>query len=259
MATLEKKMRIQLFDEDFNMLSDRLVSQDTELNLGPKQKHNGPLKLEMSLFEQEDVDKVIVYLKKLVKDLPLEKKEKKVKASEVSNEDREALMSDVINEATDQEFLIKILRDKGFRFLTLDHMEDLNIKLKLRDKDKDCQFMFLRLKEAKIAANDKYDPQLAFGIKIIGDKINRVVTYLYGDFSHSFRLEWPAKTKVSFQKMDIIKFPHYMKSDERLRFRNELKILRTIPEKSPSKFFARWIDDVEFADKEDIKGKIIVA
>jgi copper oxidase (laccase) domain-containing protein len=44
MASIEKKMRIQLFDPEFNMVSDRLVSQDTEFYKGPPEEGNLDLK-----------------------------------------------------------------------------------------------------------------------------------------------------------------------------------------------------------------------
>ena len=249
MASIEKKMRIQLFDGEFNMLSDRLVSQDTEFNLGPKEKHKGPLRIELTLFEQEDVDKSITYLKKLVQDLPIEKKEKKVKVKELDTETREQFLEDVLNRVNDQEELIKVLRDAHYRFLTVDHIYDMGLKLPIAEKHLDYQFMVLQLKEAKIASNDKYDPQLAFGIKLLGEKVDKVLVYLYGKFDRKVTLSWPSKVKTSFQKMDLIKFPPYMKSEEREKFRNELRTLRNT-DKFPSKFFLRWVDDVELSDKE---------
>ena len=258
MAAIEKKMRIQLFDKEFNMLSDRLVSQDIELK-GPKEKHDGPIRVEFALFDQDDVPLCITYLRKLLENLPLELKEKKVKISEIDSESREELLKAVMAQATNQEQLIEILREKGFRFLTPDHISDLGLKLEIEEKHKDFQFMVLCMKEAKIASNDRYDPQLAFGIKLLGDKIDRILIYLYGKFDSRVKLEWPAKVKVSFQKMEMVKFPPYMKLEEREKFRNELRMLNANPEKVPSKFFGRWMDDVDFKEKEVIKGKISVA
>jgi hypothetical protein len=259
MASIEKKLRIQLFDNDFNMLSDRLISQNIELTNGPKEKHNGPLKVELSLFEQEDVEKALIYLNKLKGNLPLEKKEKKIKSKEINVESREELLKVVVNEANDQEQLIKILRLKGFKFLTYDHIKDMGLGIDIKPIHEDYQFMLYCLKEAKIASNDKYDPKLVFGIKILGDKVNKIQIYLHGEFKEKITMDWPSKIKVSFQKMDLIKFPPYMKSEERLKFRNELRMLHNNTEKIPSKFFGRWIDDVEFKDKEEIKSKISVA
>ena len=51
MPNINKKIRIQYFDENFNLLDDKLLLQDITLSQGPKDIHKGPLKIEVCLFD----------------------------------------------------------------------------------------------------------------------------------------------------------------------------------------------------------------
>jgi hypothetical protein len=54
---MEKKLRIQLFDDEGRMVDDRTVSQDPEIYSGPKENHNGLFRIEFTLNTKDDVEK----------------------------------------------------------------------------------------------------------------------------------------------------------------------------------------------------------
>lgn len=77
---IASKMRIRLFNPGTLMqISDRLVDQATELRIGPKETHKGPMTLEFNLNNQIEVDQMVDYLKKLKGDLPIVEISKKRK------------------------------------------------------------------------------------------------------------------------------------------------------------------------------------
>lgn len=240
-------MRLQLFSADGALISDRLVAQDTEIYKGPKEPAVGPVRVEFTLVEQSDIQLVKEYLDMLYGILPIEgKKEKKVKSLTVDDtDDREKFLTNLISrhKTTDQDQLIRELRDNGFVFVMTDHLESMGfdgLHLKPGHKDK-YQWMIRMLKRAKSPKNDKYDPMLIFGINLMGERTEKVPVYLNGMLSDfSFSSPIPDKPRETFKKSGMIKFPEYMTLDERERFRIELRLLQDNPEKEESKFFKRW-------------------
>lgn len=258
---VQKKIRIQTFDTDGNQMQDRLVQQDIELNTGPKDVHKGPLKVEVNLFEQDDVDNFIEYLKKLRGDLPLETpgkhKPKKVGKGKtvLEPQHREEIIKYSCSLGTQDE-LIKYLREEGFEFLTSDYMQSLELQTGISDKHQDkYQWMLKLVKKTKNPLNNKYDPTLCFGIKYVGKKIDTFVIYLYSEKHKVVKMPWKDKKKLSFKNTEMIKFPPYMVQEERDNFRVQLFDLRRFPDRKPSKFFKRWMKDVEFKDKNEIKER----
>jgi hypothetical protein len=232
------KMRIKLFDENNLMLSDRLVEQTTELTLGPKEPHKHSLSIELNLYDQTQVDMAITYLKKLKGDLPIEEKTagkvKKDKTIEKMLTDKEPLL-DLIKtlktKATTQEKLIDMLREYQFVFVSGDVIEDMgthdpNIKkqIEIRQKDKEAgyQYMVRLVKQAKEPMNDKYDFRLVFGIKIIGEKLDKAQLYLWGKYEKTWTLPWEDKKKVNFKKVEkVYIFPDFMDYVDRKKWRTE--------------------------------------
>ena len=68
---IQKSVSIQLFDEEGRIISERLVKQDPEFNVGPKEVHKGALRISFTLLESADIEKSINYLNKLSGNLPL--------------------------------------------------------------------------------------------------------------------------------------------------------------------------------------------
>lgn len=251
------KMRIKLFDPiEKILISDRLVEQSTELLKGPKEEHKGPMSFEVNLYQQEDVDGFIAYLKKIKGELPLEKEEnpkvKKDKKLDKMLSDKEPLL-DLLkvfqNKGTSQEKLIALAREYDFRFIASDVAMDHNVhnpgQIEIRDNHKDYQFMVRLIKEAKDPANDKYDWRLVFGIKIVGEKTNHVKVYLFGKFDTSWKIPWEDAKEHNFKKVEkVYIFPEYMDIDDRKKWRSEnRKVIRaqeTGEAYEPSKFYNKY-------------------
>lgn len=254
-----KKMRIQLFDTNLNQLEDRLVAQDTELRKGPEKVHVGPMRIEFCLFTQEDVNLSKLYLDQLVGNLPIEvkvPKGKKLKDMAYdSNEEnwRNTLVEELTGIETQDE-QIALLREKGFVFVTDDHLEEMGmLPDNLPKAHRGLQWMIKLLKEAKNLLNNKYDPNLLFGYQLLGEKVDTMVIYTKGEDKEFTPLErpWKKKNAVTFRKTDMVKFPVHMIEEERTKFRVELYRHRKDPELRFSKFFRRWYKDVEFREKKE--------
>lgn len=253
-----KKMRLQLFDQNMGQLEDRLVSQDTELYKGPSSSHEGPIKIEVCLFEEEDIEKVVNYINQLTGKLPISSKIPKPKKLKNTSYDldedswRETLLKEII-ELTTQDEITKRLREEGFIFMTADNLEDLSlVKWNMhQDHLREFQWMIKLIKEAKNPLNNKYDPTLLFGFKLLGEKSDQIYTLLHGEAS-MYHKDWKSKNKLTFKKTDMCKFPNYMVLEEREKFRLELyKARKDFPNHTFSKFFKRWYKDVDFREKEE--------
>lgn len=246
------KMRIKTYDPEFKILGDRLVEQGTELRIGPKEPHTGPITLEFNLVSQEDVDAMIEYIKKLKGDLPIVVGKPKEKTSKALNEmlsEKEPLL-DLLKtlkaKCKTQEDLINTLREYNFRFLgtqfVMDYGKD---KLTLKDKHSEFQWMARLMKEAKVPENDKYDYRLTFGIKFVGERIDRVHIYLWGKWEEKWALPWKTKTDINFKKVEkVYVFPDFMDYAERRKWRQEHRKLETTKAKGgeelePSKFYSK--------------------
>ena len=68
------------------------------------------------------------------------------------------------------------------------------------------------------------------------------------------------KNVISFSQAEFTKLPKYMLESERIKFSTEQRQLLLSPEKKPSKFFLRWVNDAIFPDSikekmEEIKNR----
>lgn len=250
------KMRIQLFQPKTNiMVSDRLVEQSTEFMKGPSEPWEGPIGLEVTLYSQTQVGMLKEYLDKLVGNLPIEEKVKKLKKPKDDMLGDKSPIEDLLKEAKSkaktQEELIDLLREKwDFRFVDktfiLDYVPEDKLKI---PEDTDYQFMVRMHREAKEPANDKYDWRLVFGIKFIGERVSKVKVYLYGKFDkkETWELPWSKPKVHNFKKVTpIYSFPEFMTYEERKKWRSEnRKFLKAreageSAEFKHSKQFERW-------------------
>ena len=263
-----KKMRIQLFDEEFNQLSDKLIAQDTEMYHGPAEVHKGPIKVEFCLFEREDVDQCLLYLQKISGGIPIETKVRKIKKSETTGtEDSRDEFLKTIKGIETQDQLINFLRDEEFIFLSSEQAEDYEL-FEVPGEFQEYQWMLKLVREAKDPKNNKYDLTVKVGIKIIGEKSSKVVLY---HFNEGELIETPWKNpnkSANYKKLGMAKFPPYMVAEERMKFSKELSEYRRDKEKKndeslkyasmfngPEDFtrsFKRWTPFVEFAEKDEI-------
>lgn len=243
------KMRISPLDKRLVKLDDRLVMMDPELVNGPKEKHKGPVTLEVTLRDQDDIMLFKAYLDRLLGDLPLpEKKVYKTGKKAVSLLDEEPLrdlLKDMERKCKTMDAMIKYLRDKGFVFVTLEFLKDMDIPIKHRPGHVEYQFLVRKIKEAKNPVNDKYDPQLVIGVQFAPVKKKGAKVYLYNEFDKTIELEWEKKSDINFKKIKLTRFPPYMTRDEREKYRLEERKYQLNPELEKSKFWNRWNEPVE--------------
>lgn len=269
MTTEEKafkpKLRIQYLNENGTIISDRLVDQSIEFMNGPKEGHQGPLRLEVNIMNNLDIDAVKKYLDQVRGSLPtkvVNPKGRQPNAITEFNSPREEILSniqDAISRGENQDFIIKNLRVLGFVFmLTEDFLTYFpDFKFKARDiKEPNSSGQYLDslawmvrcIKRAKDPKSDKYDPQIIFGFSMLKERADKFVPYLYKERKEPLKAAIPKKNALSFNNTEMTKFPKYMIEEERLKFSTEMRQLIAAPERKPTKFFIRWYQDVIFPD-----------
>lgn len=243
-------MRIQVFSPEGNLEDDRLVSQDPEVYKGPIKAYEGrALRIEVTLTNKDDTEKVIGYIQKLTGGLPLTSKEiKKLKNIDIMAETpREEIWLDAKAKCTDQASLITYLRDKyGFRFVSFEFVKAMELKIGLTDELSELYTPMLRcVKLAKDPKNDKYDPQIAICFRLFGKPIDKVLIFINGEKYGKADIPYKSNVKVNLKKLEAMKFPQFMTYDEREKFRREHRLYMEKPETEVSKFYLRWKEYVE--------------
>ena len=119
------------------------------------------------------------------------------------------------------------------------------------------EFLIKRIKEAKDPRNDKFDPVLIFGIKIIKERHSRVLTIMNGEVS-KVKIELPTDKPMTLKSTNLLKYPTYMTEEERYKFGIEHRMLFRDESKKPTKFYMRWYRDVKVGDelKFDVKSRV---
>lgn len=257
-----KKLRIQLFNENGLPISDRLVDQKTEFYQGPKEKHEGPIRVEFTLENKMDVNDCIDYLQKMVGVLPIEQKTTQgrgrpsLQKDFVPDNSREILLQDALK-SKDQDAFINLLRNEhDFVFVDSDRLKMLipdAYSIKKRHLDK-YQWLVRLTKQAKDPRNDKFDLALLIGLTILpeSERDEKFVVYMNGEFSSNHKLDLP-KNAMTFKQTNLIKYPHYMIYEEREKWGIEHRLLLQTPEKKPSKFYMRWAKDIQVGDELKLK------
>ena len=270
--TYKPKLRITTLEDNGSYIQDRLVDAYTEMNSGPKVQHKGPIRIEVTLTNKQDVENFKNYLDKLVGNLPI--KEQSVGrgrpstgSKQLTESPREDILADVekmVEEGKSQQEIIKYLRELGFVFiLTEDFLfhfpgfefnsKDVGEATDNKQYPNSYSWMARCIKRAKDPKADKFDPMVIFGFSILGGPSKKIVPYLYKERKKPLRAQ-VGKNVISFSQAEFTKLPKYMREDERIKFSTEQRQLLLNPEKKPSKFFMRWVDDAIFPDS--IKEKI---
>ena len=271
--TYKPKLRITTLEDNGSYIQDRLVDAYTEMNSGPKVQHKGPIRIEVTLTNKQDVENFKNYLDKLVGNLPI--KEQSVGrgrpstgSKQLTESPREDILADVekmVEEGKSQQEIIKYLRELGFVFiLTEDFLfhfpgfefnsKDVGEATDNKQYPNSYSWMARCIKRAKDPKADKFDPMVIFGFSILGGPSKKIVPYLYKERKKPLRAQ-VGKNVISFSQAEFTKLPKYMREDERIKFSTEQRQLLLNPEKKPSKFFMRWVDDAVFPDsiKENIE------
>lgn len=261
-----KKLRIQLFNKEGLPINDRLVDQKTEFYQGPKDKHDGPLRIEFSLENQDDVNGCIEYLRKLSGDLPIEQKSTQgrgrpsLQKQFIPDNSREVMLKEALDNAKNQDEFINMLRkEHDFVFIDSDRLQMLipeAYSIKQRHLDK-YQWLVRLTKQAKDPRNDKFDLALLIGLTILpeSERDEKFVVYMNGEFTSNHKLELP-KNAMTFKQTNLIKYPHYMIYDEREKWGIEHRLLLQNPERKPSKFYERWAKDIQVGDELKLKSNV---
>lgn len=271
------KMRITTLNEDGSYIQDRLVDAYTELNSGPKFQHNGPVRLEITLQNQQDIESFKTYIDQLSGKLPIKEVTGRGRPTmgtttqlESPREDIMFKVESMVKEGSNQDDIIKYLRGLGFVFLLTEdflfHFEDFPFAKKdIGDPNSNGQYinsyswMVRCIKRAKDPRADKFDPMILFGFSILGGPSKKIIPYLYKERKHPFRVE-TGKKILTYSTVEFSKMPAWMLPDERIKFSAEQRQLLANPEKQPSKFFLRWSHDVLLPDAihEKFMGRGII-
>lgn len=267
------KLRVTTLTEEGAVLSDRLVETQAEFYNGPKFQHKGPVRLEVTLTNNLDVENFKKYIDQLVGNLPIKTptagrgRPSTNGAPQLTESPREDILLAVENmakEEKNQTDIIKYLRDLGFVFILTEDLlyyfndfpfdpKDIGKPTENKQYLDSMSWMVRCIKRGKDPKTDKFDPMILFGFNILRPASNKVVPYLYKERKKPIRVK-SGKKALSFNMVEFTKFPKYMQEDERLKFSFEQRQLLLNDTKKPSKFFLRWVRDVIFPDS--IKPKI---
>ena len=261
MEKIKRKMRIQVFDEHGGITEDRLVAQMPEFYKGPEEPYPNGFRVEFHIGDSDDAAKAIDYLRKCSGMVPLNTSKKGRKSTIEQEEDQAVEMSDnqrielirhLLNRA-DQDKLITELRANNFRFISSEFAEELGIVIGESDDTKigvrkrlydEYSWMVRTVRIAKDPINDKYDPTVVFGIKIWGERSEKVYVYLYKKLHKRAKVDLPVKAEVNPKNTTAVKYPTYMTYEERSKWRKEHRKVQNGAE--PSKFYERWTPDIQF-------------
>lgn len=265
--TFKPKLRITLLEDNGAVIQDRLVDATTEYYAGPKIQHSGPIRLETTLTNTQDIESFKKYLDQLTGTLPIKAPSAgRGRPSMANQANTESPREDIIegvkklaSEGKNQTEVIEYLRKLGFVFMLAEdllyYFPDLLDSFKHKDigdptdnkqYPNSLAWMVRCIRRAKDPRTDKFDPMIFFGFNIQKPS-RRVVPYLYKERQEPIKVD-TGKKVLSFNTVEFTKFPVYMREDERLKFSVEQRQLLLNPDKKPSKFFLRWVKDAKFPD-----------
>ena len=271
--TFKPKLRITLLEDNGAVIQDRLVDATTEYYAGPKIQHSGPIRIETTLTNTQDIESFKKYLDQLTGTLPIKApsagRGRPSMANQANTESpREDILEEVkkmASEGKNQTDVIEYLRKLGFVFILAedllyyfpDLLDSFNHKDLVDPTDNNqypnsLAWMIRCIRRAKDPRTDKFDPMIFFGFNIQKPS-RRVVPYIYKERQEPIKVD-TGKKILSFNTVEFTKLPVYMQEQERLKFSVEQRQLLLNPDKKPSKFFLRWVKDAKFPDS--IKPKI---
>lgn len=258
------KIRITLFSKSdaTTPVSDRLVSFSTEMAAGPKETHDGPFRLDVTLLSDEDTEQLMAYLKQLKGKMPIVDKQPKI--TKTTNLEKDS-MSKIIDTALDKKTIddmVTYLRDMNFAFFTHEHLKTITDKngwaFDLKDpKHEKYQFMARVLRLAKDPKNDKIDPTIFFGIKLLGKRVDKIQVYVSGKHSSMVKMKWSDSSNINFKvKEKFYKFPEPMSYEERSKWRAEdRKVHTSNGEYEGTPFYQKWAPFVKRLQPLKLKKK----
>jgi hypothetical protein len=223
---MKPKIRIQLREENGAVLSDRLVDQTTELATGPKEVHEGPITVEFTAMNSDDLERVVLYIQKLKKLVPIETKPPRktyTKRKNTLNAYKELFLE--VKKKPTMEKVIEHLDNLDFTWLHTQYFEELTRYGKgefgyIHDgKYKQMQWLSRKVRTAVNPIHDLYDFRLIFGIDLIRKKSDRVVVFFDGKIKGILTKPWPEKKKNMKVKKIPLVFPTHMTIEDRKKWR----------------------------------------
>lgn len=256
------KIRVQLLDNEYRTISDRLISQYEELLGGPTEPHEGPFRLEVTLDSPDTIEKLKAYLDRLVGKLPIQigstrkkikvaREGKKVAPSENKNPYREIFES--IKKKTHIEQIIEELESINFRWLTTDSIREYpGIKETQAALLPDNYQWLVRFKKmGKNPQDDLYDLQLLVGIRFIGTQEDKVYIFYKGKKKALWKRPWQEEKNINMKKKKIhVVFPSYLSIDDRKKWRGiRRKVMnKSTVSQSDQKFYDRYLPEIQNLD-----------
>ena len=265
--TFKPKLRITLLEDNGAVIQDRLVDATTEYYAGPKIQHSGPIRIETTLTNTQDIESFKKYLDQLTGVLPIKAPSAgRGRPSMANQANTESPREDIIEgvkklalEGKNQTEVIEYLRKLGFVFMLAEDLlyyfpdlldsfkhKDLGDPTDNKQYPNSLAWMVRCIRRAKDPRTDKFDPMIFFGFNIQKPS-RKVVPYLYKERQEPIKVD-TGKKVLSFNTVEFTKLPVYMREDERLKFSVEQRQLLLNPDKKPSKFFLRWVKDAKFPD-----------
>ncbi len=247
-------MRIRLLTPEGVVDSDRLVDQYTELNAGPQDKHEGPISLEITMFDETSFDKVKEYIDLLRGKIPIIPKSSKTPKTNSSVNPYQEIYQAIKGKEFIED-VIEYLEEINFRFISgqllaekLESSKDEEIAALQKCLRPDFQYSLRVLKFAKDPGNDKFDYTLAVGIKFIGG-VSKVVHVIFrGEEKAKLQRAWRKEGAVNMKKKKIpMVFPDFMTIEERKKWRYLQRKVETQKPLSPKeeKFHTRYKLDIK--------------
>lgn len=248
------KIRITLLDKTTNAeIGDRLVESALEFSNGPKEKHDGPIRLATTLTDKTQVQGLIGYLQRLALDLPLDSKPTKRtynKTTSLADEQKMDIIQ-LVEKAETIEAAITLLRETNYAFHDFEHLQMIceknNWKFKVKNpKHEKYQYMCRVLRLAKDPKNDQIDISLVFAIKLVGNRFDKILVFEGGKLTKTIKKAWAETKEIGFKvKEKFFKFPDPMTYEERAKWRVEDRKIQSAEEKgvdyTPSTFYTRWL------------------
>lgn len=146
-----------------------------------------------------------------------------------------------IKRSNNQEAVMEYLRSFGFYFVESEVLLKLHPKLGIPPKHMKYSFMIRGIKK------NIDDTRIIVGIKLWGDKVDRVLLYIQGDLDSRLKIPWKERQDINFKKIKIrVKFPDYLNYEERKKWRWEHAKVKKDPNYKPTAMYQKAKPDVVF-------------
>jgi hypothetical protein len=163
------------------------------------------------------------------------------------------LYSTAIKKSKTQRALVDFLREHNFMVVSPQTLIDLDIPIRVKPAHKGYSMMLRRIKDLE------FDSRLAFAVKLLGQKRNKVHLYLNYDYMETVQLP-SFNSNMNFTKVtQVWKFPNDTMPDyeERKVWRSEnLKVMRDENYK-PSAFYLKHAKSIFNLSSLEIPNHLI--